>query len=319
VKILVIGGTGHIGSYLVPRLLRRGWEVAVVARRPQPQYTDARIGWPKVQWIVADRTAEEKSGAWARRMAAVQVDAVMDLLCYTPQQNRIMFDAFRGRVAHFLNCGTIWAYGPPEAVPYEESFPRKPTTDYGRNKAEIEAFLLERFRAEGFPATVIHPGHISGRKWLPIDPQGSRDGVKVYEKLARGEPVALPDRGMATIHHVHGDDVAQQFELAVLNRGAALGESFSAVAPYAMSLVGCCNAVAAMFGARPNLQFVPLEEIGKHVGEQSAQIIREHVLHSPCASIAKAQRLLGYAPRYTTEQIYAECLEYLLESGELKI
>lgn len=64
---------------------------------------------------------------------------------------------------------------------------------------------------------MIHPGHISGHKWLPIDPQGTRNGLGVYLKLARGEPVHLPDNGLATLHHVHADDVAQLFELAVLH------------------------------------------------------------------------------------------------------
>lgn len=318
-KVLVVGGTGHIGSYLVPRLTALGHEVSVVARKPRPQYTDPRLGWKHVRWIVADRGAEEQSDAWAKRMASIEADVVMDLICYAPEQNEVMYRAFRGRVSHFLHCGTIWAYGPPEQAPYEESFPRKPITDYGRKKAQIESFLIEKYRREQFPATIIHPGHICGRRWLPIDPQGSRNGVRVYGKLARGEPVVLPERGTATRHHVHADDVAQLFELAMTRRNAALGESFSAVAAHALSLVGCCEAVCALFGTKPNLQFVPLDEMAKHEGEQSAAIIREHVQHSPCASIAKAQRFLGYAPRYTTGQIYAACLEHLIESGQLKL
>ena len=59
--------------------------------------------------------------------------------------------------------------------------------------------------------------------------------------------------------------------------------------------------------------------MASHVAPRSAGIIAEHVTHSPCASIAKARQLLDYAPRYTTEQIFAECLEYLLESGQLKL
>ena len=318
-RVLVIGGTGHIGSYLVPRLVMGGHEVHVVARRPRPQHTDPRLGWPSVQWIVADRTEEEESDAWAQRMAGIDVDVVMDLICYKPHQIQIMYDAFRGRVRHFINCGTIWAYGPAERVPYEESFPRRPTGDYGRMKAEIEEFLLLKYQQEGFPATSIHPGHISGRKWLPIDPQGSRDGVAIYEKLATGQEVYLPDRGTATIHHVHGDDVAQLFELAMVHREAALGESFSAVAPHALSLVACCRCVANMFGKEPNLKFVPLPEMEAIVGKSSYGIITEHVTHSPCSSIAKGERLLGYHPRYTTEQIYYESIEYLLESGQLKL
>jgi nucleoside-diphosphate-sugar epimerase len=318
-KILVVGGTGHIGSYLVPRLTSKGHEVTVVARRSEPQYVRPDLGWKSVRWITADRSADEKTGTWAKRMAAIQTDVVMDLICYTPEQNQVMYEVFRGRIRHFLHCGTIWSYGPPEQVPYEESFVRKPITDYGRMKAEIEEFLLGKHRAEGFPATIIHPGHICGRRWLPIDPQGSRDGAGVYRKLARGEPVYLPDRGTATIHHVHADDVAQLFELSMEQPNAALGESFSAVAPYAMSLAGCCNVVAALFGAKPNLRFVPLADMVRHVGEASAGIISEHVTHSPCASIAKGRKLLGYSPRYTTEQIYMECIEHLLDSGQLKL
>ena len=318
-QILVIGGTGHIGSYLVPRLTAAGHAVTVVARKPQPQYADPRLGWQKVHWMVADRDAEEQTGAWAARMAATAADAVIDCITYRPAQAQAMYEAFRGRIQHFIHIGTIWAYGPPERVPYEESCPRKPITDYGRLKAQIEAFLQAKYRTEGFPATILHPGHICGRKWLPIDPQGSRDGVGVYRKLARGEPVYLPDRGLATIHHIHADDIAQLCLRALERRQAALGESFSAVAPYAMSLLGCCHAVAALFGTTANLRFAPLSEMAQHVGAASAGIIAEHVTHSPCCSIAKGRHLLGYQPRYTTEEIYAEAIEYLTESGALSL
>jgi nucleoside-diphosphate-sugar epimerase len=317
-KILVVGGTGHIGSCLVPRLVLGGHEVQVVARNPSPQHTDPRVAWSRVQWIVADRVAEEKAGTWASRMAAIDVDAVIDLICYTPEQNRLMVEAFEGRIEHFIHCGTIWAYGPPSRTPCRESDPRKPLGDYGRKKAIIEADLIRRYRTTGFPATIIHPGHISGRKWLPIDPQGTRNGVGVYRKLAHGEVVHLPQFGRETLHHVHADDLAQLFESALTRRHASLGESFSGVAPYAMSLVGCCDFVARLFGREPNLAFASREEMERILGPAWG-ITKDHIDHSPCCSIEKAQRLLSYSPRYTTEQIYIECIEYLLETGALTI
>ncbi len=316
-RILVIGGTGHIGSYLVPRLVLSGHEVSVVARHPEPRYAEARIVWDQVNWIVADRRAEEAAGTWQARMADLEADVVMDLICYTPEQNHMMVEAFKGRIEHFIHCGTIWAYGPTERAPYKEHFPRNPITEYGINKAQVEADLLQAYRATGFPATMIHPGHICGRKWLPIDPQGTRNGVGVYEKLAQGKPVHLPDLGLAMLHHVHADDVAQLFELAMIHRERALGESFSAVAPYAMSLRGCATFVASLFGQEPNLVFVSLDSLREHMDEDAYQTVYDHVRHSPCSSIEKARRLLGYVPRYTTELIYVECVEYLLESGQL--
>jgi len=317
-RILVIGGTGHIGSYLVPRLVLGGHEVTVVARKPSPQYTDSRLAWGAVEWIVADRGAEEAAGTWAQRMASIEADVVVDLICYTPAQNQLMVEAFEGRITHFIHCGTIWAYGPALRTPYRESDERRPIDEYGRNKATIEADLIRRYRTTGFPATIIHPGHISGRKWLPIDPQGTRNGVGVYEKLARGEVVHLPQMGRETLHHVHADDLAQLFESAIDRRDAALGESFSGVAPYAMSLVACCKFVARLFGREPNIEFASYNEMATLLGPAWA-ITRDHIDHSPCCSIEKAQRLLGYAPRYTTEQIYIECLEYLLETGQLVV
>jgi len=318
-RVLVVGGTGHIGSYLVPRLVQAGHEVTVVARRPAPQYRDARLSWPAVHWMTADRTAEERRGTWAQRLREMDVDAVIDLICYTPEQNATMIAACRGRVRHFLHCGTIWAYGPAERVPYREEYPRRPITEYGIRKAAVETALLAAYRTEGFPATIIHPGHISGRRWLPIDPQGSRAGLEVYRRLASGRPIQLPDTGLATLHHVHGDDVAQLFVRALERPNQALGESFSAVAPYALSLRACARYVAGLFGREPQLEYVPLARMREFVGEASFQIIQDHVLHSPCASIDKARRLLGYQPRYTTEQIYEECLEYLLADGQLAV
>ena len=86
-----------------------------------------------------------------------------------------------------------------------------------------------------------------------------------------------------------------------------------------MSLLGCTRFVASLFGKEPQLEFVPLPRMEEFVGKQSAQIIHDHVIHSPCSSIAKGQKLLGYNPRYTTERIYVESIEYLLESGQLEI
>ncbi len=318
-KILVIGGTGTVGSHLVPRLVQGGHEVSVISRRPKPYYTNPDIAWPAVNWISTDRGEETANGEWAKRMADIETDVVMDLLCYNGEENSIMYEAFKGRVQHFINCGSIWAYGPSERAPYEEHFPRKPIDSYGGGKVEIETFLMKKFQEEGFPATVIHPGHICARKVLPIDPQGSRDGVGVYEKLATGKTVHLPDLGLATLHHVHGDDVAQMFELAMLHREQALGQSFSAVAPYAMSLLGLTRFVAALFGKEANVELVPFQAMGEHVSEQSFDIIRQHIIMSLCVSIDKAKRLLGYAPRYTTEQIFVEAIDYLLESGQLDL
>ena len=43
-RVVVIGATGHIGTYLVPRLVDRGHEVIAVSRGTAALTTQARSG-----------------------------------------------------------------------------------------------------------------------------------------------------------------------------------------------------------------------------------------------------------------------------------
>lgn len=315
-KVLIVGGTGHIGSYLTPRLIRNGFDVSVTARTDKPKYVLPELGWDKVNWILCDKRKEENTGAWAERLARIEVDAVVDLISYTSQQNNIIVEAFKGRISHFINCGSIWAYGPSLRIPHLEHYPRNPISEYGKNKTAIENDLMTLHIRENFPATVIHPGHISGKRWLPIDPCGAINGTEIYRKLATGEEVLLPERGSVPMHHVHGDDVAQVFELALLRPSDSIGQVFSAVGPYALTMRACCRAVAGIFGMVPNIAYCTLKELSSH---PSYSCIESHIKESVVVSCEKAEKLLGYRPRYTTEDIYAECVEYMIESGQLKL
>ena len=59
-----------------------------------------------------------------------------------------------------MHCGTVWVHGPSVEVPTTELQPRRPFGEYGIRKAQIEAYLLAEARRNGFPATILHPGHI---------------------------------------------------------------------------------------------------------------------------------------------------------------
>jgi nucleoside-diphosphate-sugar epimerase len=179
-------------------------------------------------------------------------------------------------------------------------------------KAEIEEYLLDEARRHGFPATGLHPGHIVGPGWVPVNPAGNF-GPDVFERLARGEELALPNLGMETVHHVHADDVAQAFVLALQNWSVAVGESFHVVSPAAMTLRGYAEAVAGRFGRAARLKFVPWEEWRKGVSERDAAATWDHIAHSPNCSIEKASRSLGYRPRYSSLEAVWEALDWMIE------
>ncbi len=58
---IIIGGTGHAGTYLVPRLVEAGYEVTVVSRGNRSPYTPHNA-WKKVRRVLLDRKAEEANG-----------------------------------------------------------------------------------------------------------------------------------------------------------------------------------------------------------------------------------------------------------------
>jgi nucleoside-diphosphate-sugar epimerase len=316
-RVVIIGGSGHVGTYLVPRLVEAGHEVVAISRGQREPYRP-HGAWKTVQQITLDRAAEEAAGTFGRRVLELRPDIVIDMICFTLPSARHLVEALRGDVQHFLHCGTIWVHGPTVQAPTTEEQPRRPFGEYGIEKAAIEAYLLDEARRHSFPATILHPGHIVGPGWVPLNPAGHFD-PRVFGVLARGEALTLPNLGLETVHHVHADDVAQIFMQAMARRSAAVGESFHVVSPAALTLRGYAEAVAGWFGQPARLRFLPWPEWRETVSEQEANATWDHIAHSPCCSIAKAQALLDYRPRYSSLQAVYEAVQWLIEQGTVKV
>jgi nucleoside-diphosphate-sugar epimerase len=312
-RVVVIGGTGHIGSFLTPMLVEAGYNVICVSRGLKvPYHEDA--AWSDVRRVDLDRVEDEAAGRFGERIAALDAEVVIDLTCYTPESARHLVEALRGRVGHFLHCGTIWVHGHSVEVPTTEDAPRAPFGEYGIRKAEIERFLLETAHETGFPATVLHPGHLVGKGWNPINPQGNFN-PEVFAAILRGEGITVPNMGMETVHHVHVEDVARAFVQAVGRRTEAVGESFHVVSAAALTLRGFAEGMFKFYKQLIQLQFLPYETWRETVSEKDARATLDHISHSPCCSISKAHRLLGYAPRYSSLSAVQESAGWLRETG----
>lgn len=314
-RIVIIGATGHIGSYLVPRLVHLGHQVVVVTRGQRGPYL-SHPAWDAVERVVIDRTASEAENRFGRAIRDLKPDVVMDMLCFNPESARQLVEAVRGEMQLFVHCGTVWVRGYGAEVPAGEDQPRNPPSEYGRLKNEIEQYLLDQARRNGFPATVLHPGHISGPGWLPVAPTGCHD-PQALGRCIRGEDVVLPNLGMETVHHVHADDVAQGFELTLSHWSQAIGESFFIVSPAALTLRGFAEGLAARFGKQAALTFLPFEEWKATLPDDLRESAVLHVLHSTNCSIAKAQRLLDYHPRYHSLDVVEESVRWLIADGQI--
>src|SRR5262245_36802561 len=96
-RVVIIGGSGHVGTYLVPRLVEAGFEVVNVSRGERAAYTP-NAAWGSVKTVKLDRDAEDKAGTFGRKIRELKPDIVIDMICFTLSSATQLTEALRGEV-----------------------------------------------------------------------------------------------------------------------------------------------------------------------------------------------------------------------------
>ena len=274
--------------------------------------------WREVEQIRIDRETAEAEGTFGNQLAALGSDVVIDMVCFTLASAAALVECLRGQTGHLLHCGSIWKYGPSLKLPVTEANDSPPVGEYGTQKAAIADLLQDETRSGGLITTSLHPGHISGPGWPPIGPLGNLD-PSVWTALSGGTEVAIPGIGTELMHHVHADDVAQAFALAVEHRDQAAGESFNVVAPSAMTVRGFAEIAAGWFGQQARLRSVSWDEFRAGTTEEFGGQTWEHLWRNHYASIDKARSRLGYAPAYEPDAAVFDAVRWLIDNDRLEV
>ena len=80
-RIIIIGGSGHVGSYLVPTLVTTGHEVVSVSHGISVPYC-THSAWEQVESAILNRTAEEAKCEFGRKIAALRSYIVVDMISF---------------------------------------------------------------------------------------------------------------------------------------------------------------------------------------------------------------------------------------------
>lgn len=316
-KAVVIGAYGHIGTYLVPMLVDGGYEVTAISRGLSKPYED-NAAWEKVIKVTLDRNKEPD---FANKIADMQADVVVDLINFNIAETKKMVEALKGTSCiHYLYCSSCWAHSRAEVLPVnEDNMSSVPLCEYGRDKLASEKYLKEEYKNNGFPATCIRPGQISGAGWAIISPWGNVSTVP-FQKIANGEEIKLPNFGMETIHHVHGYDVAQCFYKAITHRENAIGEVFEAASGNSITLYGYAKLMYDFFGKEPQIGFLSWNEWCEYEGnKEECESTYLHIARSGSYSIEKEQKLLEYQPKYTNVETIKLAVQSYIDRGIIKI
>ena len=221
------------------------------------------------------------------------------MICFTPDSAAALVEALRGHSGTWSIAGPSGGTGLSVKQPMREDDTSPPFGEYGIHKAAIAELWPPRHDPVAV-TTVLQPGHISGPGWPPIGPLGNLD-PDVWYAVSAGQEIAVPGLGAELMHHVHADDVAQAFQLAIEQRDAAAGESFNVVAPSALTARGFLAIAAGWFGQTARTRSVGWAEFGSGTTANSPTPAGSTSRAASTPRSRRARTLLGYAPAFEPE------------------
>ena len=302
-KILLIGGTGHIGKFLVPRLVHRGYQV-VVASRGGTAIPNTPV-WEKIEKQTATYARQDTD--WYDFVAKTNAEVVIDIIGVDVPGT---YEAAGNSCQHYIACGSVWMFGPPKVVPTPETT-QGPCEFPGYASRYKELLATKKAAIQNRIAfTAIMPPNICGPGKSPLDGYGSRD-LDIHRAHEQGKAVKLPAGCNTLISPCDANDIAQAFELAVAKRDAAADQIFNVGPAYALPAPQFIQAYARIYETDIPIEFVSQKEyysvvlpaVGAHYH------FREHMFHD----ISKIRATLGYEPKYTPEETMRRAVEWMRE------
>lgn len=178
-RILVLGGSGFIGSHIVEGLLAEGHFVRVLDR-------SLPLTHQKVEFIQMDF-----NDVLTLSEALIGIDVVLHLvstsvpstsnqdpvsdvngnLINTIKLLEVMRSSDVSKIIYFSSGGTV--YGHPEFTPMDELHPTNPVCSYGIVKLAIEKYLKMYAELYGFTSIILRPSN-------PYGPGQRRMGVQGF-------------------------------------------------------------------------------------------------------------------------------------------
>jgi len=303
--VLVTGGAGYVGSHAVKELRANGIPCVILdnlrrGHRELALDTELVVGDIADASLVAQIIAKHRVTAVMHFAAFAYVgESMQDPAMY--YRNNVAATAtmletiIRSGVRMFVFSSTCSTYGMPETVPMTEEHPQRPVNPYGASKLMVERMLqdfdtvcglksivLRYFNAAGAdPAGQIGEWHEPETHLVPLALEaaaGLRPKLEVY-----GTDYPTPD-GTCIRDYIHVTDLAQAHVLGLRRLQAGHGSDvFNLGNGRGFSVREVIDAAERVTG-RP----IPWSAAPRRAGDP----------HALVASAAKAQRVLGWAPRH---------------------
>ncbi|MFA4843890.1 MAG: NAD-dependent epimerase/dehydratase family protein [Candidatus Margulisiibacteriota bacterium] len=303
-RVLITGGAGFLGINLVRYLLDKGIRDIVVLDLADFDYPEK----DRVTFIRGD-IRDKQAVARAMKGCGCVVHTAAALPLYTPQDilttdvagtRNLLAEAKAQRVERFVHISSTAVYGIPDHHPLRETDRLDGVGPYGKAKIMAEEVCLE-YRAQGMCVPILRPKSFIGPERLGVF-------ALFYDWAKDGRGFPMIGDGKNRYQLLDVEDLCASIYLAMtgdknkvndtFNIGAkeftTMGEDYQAV----LDVAGFGKKIRP-FPAWPMiwtlrlLEFLKLSPLYKWVYETASK--------DSFVSIDKAEKILGFAPRYSNK------------------
>lgn len=313
-RVLVTGGSGLLGSWLVHELLVRGAEVTCLIRDQVPGSRLVRSG--DIERVNVVRGELESYESVLRAVNEYEIQSVMHLAAQTVvgTASRSVLSTFEanikgtwnlleacratgGLVQEIVVASSDKAYGDHETLPYSEDAPLNGRYPYDASKVCAEVLAFSYATSYGLPVATTRCGNLFGGGDLNY----SRLVPGTIRSALLGERPLVRSDGRFVRDYFYVQDAAEAYLcLAEQVRDKDLtGEAFNFGADAPKTVLEMVDLTLTAAG-RPDLEPVILNQASNEILEQ----------YLDCS---KAHEVLGWNARFTMEEALAETVAWYRE------
>jgi nucleoside-diphosphate-sugar epimerase len=251
-KVLFIGGTGIISTACASLAVSKGINLTLLNRGKSNR--PAASGTNHLQADIHDPASVLSA------LAGHNFDVVVDWIAFTPEDVQKDINLFGGKTGQYVFISSASAYQTPVSnLPIRESTPlENPIWEYSRNKIACEELLIEEYRRNKFPFTIVRPSHTYDQTCFPLE-----GGYTVIDRMLRGKPVIVHGDGTSIWTLTHSSDFAKGF-IGLLGNSRARGEIFHITSDEWLAWNQIYQILAEAAGVTPTLVHIPSDLIAAY-------------------------------------------------------
>jgi len=311
-KVLFIGGTGTISSCISELAVRNGVELFLLNRGNRPQFV------PEGAKLISADIHNEKEVA--EKINGMKFDVVADFIAFQKAHVERDYRIFKDKTQQYIFISSASAYQKPLSSPFiTESTPlANPYWEYSRDKIACEEFLMDKYRTEAFPITIIRPSHTYNRNSVPLDIHGPKGSFSVLERIRKGKKVIVQGDGTSLWTVTHSRDFAKAFT-GIMGNIHAIGEAYQITSDESLTWNQIYETIAANMGVKANIIHITTDVL-KALNPAFTGALQGDKMNSVIFDNAKIKKAVpGFAATIRFDQGIRESLDYIYAHKELQI